>query len=908
MRFIALFFFIHFITVNGQRLKSLDTDSGLSQPTVYDMCFDTFGNLWCGTRNGLNKFDGNTFEVFKKASSGLEDNEIVSLLNVSNDSLWILTTKGNLHLYSSKTNTINSVNNTQLDDFVVEGWNKMVYQSNQHRLWIANSLRLGYLDIISNDFVEIEHSKGITDLICVKDQVFSIAEKSVYRIEESLNYPVKVKIRNLDLIKGKATTNGGFLGINQSGIYEFDKNFESIKKRITFESLHTPISQITDFLITSSHFWVSTYNGVYAFNRNPKIKSRKHYLKGKIVLKLAEDHNGDLWFGTGQYGLYYYQNSAEDFYDRYVLPTNYFKFNPVVNSAICNSKKGSIWVGFIQNGVALLQNDTIVKHYVDYYDLNDKRYKVEGVNEIIEDGYGNIWISTLKGVLKLNPKKDRFETLDNDYNFSWPYQSYTIKQLNDKYILLTGDEHIAILDINNGDLSYFPKHQNGISIWKGIRDIEVDNRGNFWIVQNTYGLVFISKDLKKYQRMLKDDVGFSDNKIYDISIYGNQLWIASNSGIDVYDLEEKKVVSHFSEKNGLSSNITYAVYKCENMVWAACSNGIQSIHLETNEVNSVLNSERFNEDAHFKDTNGNLFFGGYDDIIKINTKFTPKRNSQQIVITNSNNNLNDKEIGDNGLLIDKKASSTSVKVTAYPFKFPNHLKIKYKILGKDSLWNYSSSNKFNLKNEAINSQDTLQLSIANNETYWGKTVTIPLFTKSSSRFSKFKILLFVFGLGSLYFFSSIIIKRKKRQIKSTIPIPNNVEQIKDEPIKTFEKKQEQEKEQEQENLLQQVDEILKQHYTDTEFNVENLSNLLFMSRATFYRKFKKIKGVTASRYLRNYRLERAKELLVYEDTPISEIGFTVGFKSNSQFRINFKELTGQTPLQFRKENRPNDIV
>lgn len=95
-------------------------------------------------------------------------------------------------------------------------------------------------------------------------------------------------------------------------------------------------------------------------------------------------------------------------------------------------------------------------------------------------------------------------------------------------------------------------------------------------------------------------------------------------------------------------------------------------------------------------------------------------------------------------------------------------------------------------------------------------------------------------------------------------------------------------------LLEQLEEV----YTDSEFNVERLSDLLGMSRGHLYRKVKEITGITPVEFLRNFRLGKAVLLLRERKLSVSEIAYQTGFTSPSYFTKCFKIVYNTIPTEF----------
>ena len=96
-------------------------------------------------------------------------------------------------------------------------------------------------------------------------------------------------------------------------------------------------------------------------------------------------------------------------------------------------------------------------------------------------------------------------------------------------------------------------------------------------------------------------------------------------------------------------------------------------------------------------------------------------------------------------------------------------------------------------------------------------------------------------------------------------------------------------------FLTQIEEI----YTDSEFNVEKLSDTLGLSRGHLHRKIKDLTGTSPVDFLRNYRLKKAAVLLKEKQYNINEIAYQTGFSSPAYFAKCFKAVYNQTPKEYQ---------
>ena len=105
----------------------------------------------------------------------------------------------------------------------------------------------------------------------------------------------------------------------------------------------------------------------------------------------------------------------------------------------------------------------------------------------------------------------------------------------------------------------------------------------------------------------------------------------------------------------------------------------------------------------------------------------------------------------------------------------------------------------------------------------------------------------------------------------------------------------------EEKFLMRVTKVVEEHLDDEHFSVEELSKKVGMSRAQLHRKLIALTGKSASRFVRNYRLEHAYQLLEKKVGTVSEIAYRVGYSSPAYFTKCFTEDFGISPSQVKKE-------
>ncbi len=106
----------------------------------------------------------------------------------------------------------------------------------------------------------------------------------------------------------------------------------------------------------------------------------------------------------------------------------------------------------------------------------------------------------------------------------------------------------------------------------------------------------------------------------------------------------------------------------------------------------------------------------------------------------------------------------------------------------------------------------------------------------------------------------------------------------------------------EEEFIEKVIASIDKHIDETDFDVEKLSEYLFLTPNQTYRKIKAITGSTAKEFIRIHRLKTAANLLIQRKRNISEIVYMMGFSTPSYFSKCFKEQYGCSPSEFIERN------
>jgi len=91
---------------------------------------------------------------------------------------------------------------------------------------------------------------------------------------------------------------------------------------------------------------------------------------------------------------------------------------------------------------------------------------------------------------------------------------------------------------------------------------------------------------------------------------------------------------------------------------------------------------------------------------------------------------------------------------------------------------------------------------------------------------------------------------------------------------------------------------------NTNVNIESLAGELNVGYSYFRQMFRKYTGISPAQYHLSLRIQKAKDLLVSTEKGFKEIAIDLGFESYFYFSRIFKDKTGKSPMEFRKEHKP----
>ncbi|NMH86024.1 hybrid sensor histidine kinase/response regulator transcription factor [Flavivirga algicola] len=618
---------------NTLKFEKLKPKEGLFHNSVTTIFQDSKGYMWFGSFNGLYKYDGYRFQLYKKNiddDSSLIGNDILSIHEDHNGKLWI-GTKNGLCWYDR--NTDNFFTNIPLTDasnfFSISNVPNCIYEDSYKTLWVGTNTGL-YQLIKNGKGYNIAHYKN-------NDKKGSLSHNVVKSITEDKNNNLWIATKN---------------GLNKVSINRQGKlHFEHFKKNNNQKEAISNNYVTKLFTDSNDNIWIGTKNGLNKLtidetNTSKFIKyfhkdNNQNSLPDNYITALSEDSNGNLWIGTRYGGLSKLDKSENTFtnYKKNLRDENSLSSNEV--SSIFEDHSGTLWIGAISGA---LNKVILTKKNIAHFKFNaadNKSLSDNIINNIYEDRFGSIWIGTHNGGLN--------KLILKGGNVSF----VRYKHDNNNKNSISGDNVFSICEDNHGNL-WVGTEDNGLNQIKHQKNSEA-------IEVISYAKETSDLPSNNISIMLKDKTG--------------DIWMGSFDGDGLMKFSPKEFgaklpkIEHFetnpTSSKGLSSNnISYLFEDSKGNLWVGTYGGglIRIIRNSNNspikyitiknkpkDINSLSNNNVF---SIHEDIKGNIWvatFGG--GLNKIPSKEL-KQEHPKIVRFNSKHGLTNDELY--GILDDKK--------------------------------------------------------------------------------------------------------------------------------------------------------------------------------------------------------------------------------------------------------------
>lgn len=730
-------------------------EDGLSQSTVLSITQDVQGNMWFATFNGVNRFDGYDFTVYRHETGNagsIGDNMVYAVKADDKGGVWVGTNNW-LSYYDADRDAFRNYRCPQKEEDVRV---MQIADVDDSRLLVNTSAGLYVFHVADTSFVQ----SGLPA------DLFRLKATAIYRSKDSLYIGAKdglwmysfasrtlEHLHALPLGRKEILTllqhgNHLWIGTEGDGLYRMDRTTRELRHYTAGGPDGLSSNFVRSLALDARNWlWVGTFTSldiydeatgrfqVYTSNRR-----QNRSLSQSSIRSIFMDSQGGMWLGTYFGGLNYYHPLRERF--------RHIRFSPEGNSlndnvigCITEDRKGNLWIGTNNGGV-------------NYYDIRSGEYtyytKEQGLgsNDVkaiyVDEQAGKVYIGTHTGGLNiLDRRTGRIESLMPETTRLTNMNVFAIQPCAD-------GRHLWIGTLEG--LVHFDKATKTFSDIKGnvslgvkrIRTLLLDQENRLW-VGGEDGLAVCSGkgDSLSSVRMVSGESAFESATVYGVfEASDGDIWIATRNGLYGFSAGRDSVV-HYSVADGMPDAIVYGVLEDEkHRLWISTDNGLSCFDPESRKFRNFtdvdgLQSNQFTPYACCLASSGEMYFGGINGI----TAFHPERlqdnpYAPRAVISelrlfgdpvhpNDQTGILQKHISlTDRITLNHKQSSFALSFVVSNYIADKHNTFAYKLDGYDKRWFVVDDNQrwatyANLPHGTYN----FLVKVANNDGKWCDEVT-----------------------------------------------------------------------------------------------------------------------------------------------------------------------------------------
>jgi ligand-binding sensor domain-containing protein len=719
----------------------------LSNLQVTDVLHDSRGFLWVGTEDGLNRFDGYEFRVYRHNpddSASLLKNSIHSLFEDSRGVLWISTNNGGLHMYNREQDNFKRLSEYSFDCEVG------AFHQDDSSVWIGGS-RNGkvFLNHISkrgrrhHTYILFNSPNPVHAIFPASPNAFWIGVRGTGLFHWDMKKGIRRQGAPSVLHRVVKDFQGNLWIATRDGLQKYNVKANELSIYDTQSDPALPVDNVLSLCIDDEYLWIGTENGgLCRLNRTTNElltfqadKNDPESIPDNSIWAVYKDRQGRIWTGTYSNGMAILDPLHEKF-QALDLPSS----NEVVNAILLDSR-GRLWIG-TEDGL-FMKSSRGIKHYRHTGDKSS--LQSNPVLAIYEDMQHRIWIGTWEGGLQ------RYDDLHDNFIHYLPdamrsdalsnANVFSIWQSRKTQELLVGTyDGLNVMDQEAGTFQHVRERHFGFNNY--IRTIYEDRKGNIWVGSISELLMYdpVQKKLSRYETAThRDSISVSGlcNSIFEDS--KGRLWVGTQEGLHL--LVEGKFKKRYTTKDGIFNNNVRGILQDEaGNLWLSTAVGISKFDPSRNNFRNYdeadgLRSRTFKPNSCFRYPNGQLFFGGNGICYFNPDSVRDNPYKPEVYITELGIHNEPTRPGDAGGILQQQISETkeislppeynyfSLKYVAINFTATSKNQYAYKLEGFHSGWNYVGDQRSVMFTNLDPGTYTFKVKACNNDGLWNSEGT-----------------------------------------------------------------------------------------------------------------------------------------------------------------------------------------
>lgn len=711
--------------------KHYNINNGLSQNTVSDIFQDKLGFMWFATKDGLNRFDGTSFKIYKLSSGDdLRDNMFHCIVQDKDDNLWIGTDDG-IYIYDLRKEVFNRFELTSTNNISMEGVVNDLLVDEDGDIWISLEEKgIFHYNINTATLTNYKMPQESEEMKMVS--LCLGKEGHIWAFPYNLPF-VKINKKTGEVSDFKLADNSDLFyntgeiwdavadEYNQLLITSSTKGLISVNTvnkthRILLEEDAEGQSIFARCLakIDSKTIWVGSESGLYIYNTETgTVENLRHNsfapysLSDNAIYAIYKDRDGGIWVGSYFGGVDYYSNQYNQFELFYPMQgVNRMRGNRV--REFCEAPDGKIWIGTEDDGLNLF--DPIKKEFLPLPTPLQSLYT--NIHALYADG-DYLWIATFsKGLNRFNLKTNELLTFTHSESSNSISHNSTFSICKDRQnTLWIGNlSGLNIYDYENNEFKQVEEFR-GIA----IQDIFEDTCGKIWVATLNKGLYRydpVTSSWKNFSEYSNDNKNIVYNKTRSLfEDSQKRLWVTTQgAGFYLFDRKNEDFIPINSSK-GLPNDVVYQLLEdAHGNLWLSTNLGLVKYNPQTESftnytVENGLRTNQFNYQSSFKASDGTLYFGSIDGFVRFNpSTFREPKITVPIVFTelfinnilvspkDEKSLLKQSILFTDNLTLPYAKNSFRLSYAVLDFSNRNDSRIIYKLDGFDKEWIQSKSN------------------------------------------------------------------------------------------------------------------------------------------------------------------------------------------------------------------------
>jgi ligand-binding sensor domain-containing protein/signal transduction histidine kinase len=731
------------------RFRTYGVAEGLSQATVLALTQDRAGFLWIGTQDGLNRFDGYRFHVYRHERAdpwSLSDNHITAVVTAADGGLLVGTQAGGLNRYDPlQDRFVRYRADPARADALASDQVTALMRDQHNRIWVATSAgRLQWFDPAMGTFTAFVEAtqtsalRSVHAMLELRDgSVLLGTRDGLWRVDADGGNLVQLHFAPSEILEVQALelgVQGDFwVGSSQQGLYHFSANGKPLEHfHHGADAAHNlPRDEIRGLrLDASGRLWIATKfagllcrmpqdGSILEYNHDPL---QADSLGATWQENVFVDRDGLIWAGSWVNGLSMHDPSTEAFDlltsapgDALALPAR-----PVIS--VTADLDGTLWFGMLEGG-ELLHFDLskgIIARYV-----NDPAKPDSLAPSIVRDIHpnpdGSMWLATAgAGLERMLPGRRGFEHFRHDSNKPDSLASddlITLMQDSAGTLWIgTGD---AGMDELCASCSTFRHHRHDAANADSIRGELIESlletrSKEMWIAFRGGGLDRYDRasDRFEHNQTRSDDPASLSNNVLTILMEDRRgdLWIGTQGGGLNHLLRGADATPQFeaiSRSDGLAADAIGSIVEDNaGMLWLSTTAGISRYDPASRGIVNIGSYQGAQASGYFvrsrtQMADGRIVFGGVNgatifDPSAVSPVASPRPVISEVRLQNSPQSAHRPSgtspvrvapgSGEGDILLEHRENSIGFDFGVADFSDPESVDYSYRMDGVDEQW------------------------------------------------------------------------------------------------------------------------------------------------------------------------------------------------------------------------------